>query len=256
MRSAPAESQIAPVNAGCPLCGSHKTEPFAEQDGYNFERCRRCRFVYLDPMPGDAQLAALYNEVGGPDTYLAKRRSRTRRAHMKLLRFLPYAFAKDVLDIGCGGGIMVSALGRIARRAVGIDISEGAIAFARATFPRHAFVCADYRETDLASDSFDFVHASEIIEHVNDLGAFMAFLARVTRPGGHVYVTTPDIGHKALPSDVRQWDVFSPPRHLQFFDKDTLSQVFARHGFVTRRRYRDRKPGLQMLFRMPQGGGR
>lgn len=253
---APASSRIVPGNAGCPLCGSHKAVPFAEQDGYGFARCRRCRFVYLDPMPDDRQLAALYNEAGGPDTYLAKRRSRTRRAHMNLLRFLPYALAKDVLDLGCGGGIMVSALGRIARRAVGIDISEGAIAFARAAFPRHAFVCADFREADLAPDSFDFVHASEIIEHVNDLAAFMAFLARVTRPGGHVYVTTPDIGHAGLPADLRQWDLFSPPRHLQFFDQDTLGQAFARHGFVTRRRYRDRKPGLQMLFRMPQGGGR
>lgn len=241
------------MGAGCPLCGSPEAAPFAEQNGYNFARCRLCRFVYLDPMPGDAELAALYNAADGPDPYLAKRRSRTRRAHMKLLRFLPLAFAKDVLDLGCGGGIMVSALGRIARRAVGIDIGEQAIAFARASFPRHEFICADFRDVNLAADSFDFVHASEIIEHVNDLAAFMSFLAHVTRPGGHVYVTTPDIGHPALPTDVRQWDLFSPPRHLQFFDQDTISQAFARHGFVTVRRYRDRKPGLQILFRMPPG---
>lgn len=252
---APASSRTVPESPGCPLCGSPEAEPFARQDGYDFARCRQCRLVYLDPMPGDAQLAALYNQASGPDTYLAKRRSRTRRAHFKLLRLAPYAFAKDVLDLGCGGGIMVSALGRIARTAVGLDISEGAIACARAAFPRHAFLRADFRETDLAADSFDFVHASEIIEHVNDLAAFMAFVARVTRPGGHVYVTTPDIGHRARPADVRRWDVFSPPRHLQFFDRETLTEVFARSGFVARRRYRDRKPGLQMIFAMPKGGG-
>lgn len=248
--------RLVPANAGCPLCGSPKAEPFAEKDGYDFARCRRCRFVFLDPMPDDRQLADLYNEEGGPDTYFAKRRSRTRRAHFKLLRFFPHAFAKDVLDLGCGGGIMVSALGRIARRAVGIDISDSAIAFARAAFPRHEFVCVDFREADLAPDSFDFVHASEIIEHVNDLAGFMALLARVTRPGGHVYITTPDIGHGAVPADLHQWDMFSPPRHLQFFDQDTLTEVFARSGFTARRRYRDHKPGLQMLFRMPSGDGR
>ncbi len=256
MKTAPATSRIVPGGAGCPLCGSHEAAPFAERDGYGFARCNRCRFVYLDPMPGDRQLARLYNEDSGPDSHLAKRGSRTRRAHMKLPRLFPYAFAKDILDLGCGGGIMVSALGRIARRAVGIDISEGAIAFARASFPRHTFICADFRKTDLAPNSFDFVHASEIIEHINDLAGFMAFLARVIRPGGHVYITTPDIGHRARPADVRQWDVFSPPRHLQFFDQKTLTDVFARSGFTARRRYRDRKPGLQMLFRMPQGGRR
>ncbi|MHA1538460.1 MAG: class I SAM-dependent methyltransferase [Alphaproteobacteria bacterium] len=248
MKGAPAAA------AGCPLCGSHEAEPFAEKDGYEFARCRRCRFIYLDPMPSDRQLAAHYNEEGSHDAYLAKRSSRIRRAHGKLLRFFPYALAKDVLDLGCGGGFAVSALGRIARRAIGLDISENAIAFARTAFPRRTFICADFRESGLASDSFDFVHASEIIEHVNDLAGFMAFVTRVTRPGGCVYVTTPDIGHPAVPADVRQWDVFTPPGHLQFFDRDTLTDVFARSGFVARRHYRHRKPGLQMLFRKPPGG--
>lgn len=256
MTSAPATSRTVPANAACPLCRSPEADPFADKDGYDFVRCRRCRLVYLDPMPGDAQLARLYNEQSGPETYRAKRRSRTRRAHLKLPRFLPYAFAKDVLDLGCGGGIMVSVLGRIARRAVGLDISEGAIDFARTAFPRHSFVCADFRDSTLPDNAFDFVHASEIIEHVNDLAGFMAFLARVTRQGGHVYITTPDIGHAAVPADVRQWDVFAPPRHLQFFDQDTLTEVFARSGFEARRRYRDRKPGLQMMFRKSTGNAR
>jgi SAM-dependent methyltransferase len=235
--------------AACPVCGSDAAAPFATKDGHDFLRCAGCGFVYLERMPGDGELAALYNADGGAQGYDAKRRSRARRACMKLPRFFAYAWRKDTLDLGCGGGLMVAALGRIARRAVGLDIAAAAVARARADFPRFEFIAADYRAAGIADAAFDFVHASEIIEHVNDLAAFMGFLARIVRPGGHVYVTTPDIGHPKVPAAIGDWDVFAPPRHVQFFDRATLTMLFERHGFEARRKYRDAKPGLQMMFR-------
>ena len=255
---ATAASEHPSQAAGCAVCGADRPEPFADKDGYDFVRCAECGFVYLSPMPSDAELAALYNADGTAAGYDAKRRSRSRRAHMKLARFFPYAWRKEALDLGCGGGLMVAALGRIARRAVGLDIAREAVAAARAEFPQHDFIAADYRAADLPDETFDFVHASEIIEHVNDLDAFMDFVARVVRPGGHVYVTTPDIGHPKVPAEIRDWDVFAPPRHVQFFDERTLSRLFERHGFAVRRRYRDAKPGLQMMLRktLPESGRR
>ena len=235
--------------ADCGVCGAVRAKPFAVKDDYDFVRCGECGFVYLDPMPSDAELAALYNADGSAAGYDAKRRSRSRRAHMKLPRFFPYVWRKDALDLGCGGGLTVAALGRIARRAAGLDIAREAVAAARADFPRHDFIAADFRDADVEDAAFDFVHASEIIEHVNDLDAFMGFVARVVRADGHVYITTPDIGHPKVPADVRDWDVFAPPRHVQFFDEGTLSRLFERYGFTARRRYRDAKPGLQMMFR-------
>ncbi len=235
--------------AVCPVCGGDRAAHFAAKDGHDFLRCGDCSFVYLERMPDDAALAALYNGAGGAEGYDAKRRSRARRACMKLPRFFAYIWRKETLDLGCGGGLMVAALGRVARRAVGLDISAAAVARARLDFPAHEFIAADFRAAGIAEDAFDFVHASEIIEHVNDLAAFMGFLARIVRPGGHVYVTIPDIGHPKVPADLRDWDVFAPPRHVQFFDRATLTRLFERHGFEALRRYRDAKPGLQMMFR-------
>jgi len=259
MTAAAAARAEAPSPAACPVCDGGAGAPYAAQDGHDFLRCGDCGFVYLARMPDDAELAALYN--ARPDDVGAagldpKRRSRARRALGKLPRLIRYAWGKDALDLGCGGGVMVAALGRIARRAVGLDIDAAAVAAARAAYPAHEFVAADYRAAAFDDGEFDFVHASEIIEHVNDLAAFMGFLARVVRPGGHVYVTTPDIGHPKVPADPRDWDVFAPPRHVQFFDRATLGRLFARHGFTARRTYRDAKPGLQMLFVKRQVGER
>ncbi len=249
-----AASGAGTTGPACKVCGASARARFAEKDGYAFVRCQECRFVFLDPMPADDELAALYNADGEARSGVGKRASRTRRAHMKLLRFFRYAAGKDTLDLGCGGGIMVAALGRVARRSAGLDIDSQAIGLARSSYPKHRFVAGHFRDAPFEADAFDFVHASEIIEHVNDLDAFMALLARITRPGGHVYITTPDIGHSKVPGDVRDWDLFAPPRHLQFFDRSTLTRLFANYGFEARRKYFDAKPGLQMLFRKDPTG--
>lgn len=248
------KTRAGTTGSPCPVCGASAHRPFADKDGYAFQRCGECRFVFLDPMPTDGELAAIYNSGGEAPGYFSKHASRARRAHLKLPRFFRYIVGKDVLDLGCGGGIMVGALGRLARHAVGLDISAQAIELAQATYPKHTYISAHFRDASLEADAFDFVHASEIIEHVNDLDAFMNLLQRITRPGGYVYITTPDIGHAKVPSEVRDWDVFSPPRHLQFFERSTLTRVFANYGFEARRKYFDAKPGLQMLFRRTGNG--
>ena len=75
----------------------------------------------------------------------------------------------------------------------------------------------------------------------------MTVLAAISRPGGRVFITTPDIGHRRVPDDVTEWDMFSPPTHVQFFDAATIATLFERHGFRLRRRYFKLKPGLQIL---------
>ncbi len=80
-----------------------------------------------------------------------------------------------------------------------------------------------------------------------DVARYTALLARITRPGGHVYITTPDIGHWRVPDDVTEWDMFSPPRHVQFFTAHSIRILFDRHGFGMRHKYFKLKPGLQIL---------
>ncbi len=105
-------------------------------------------------------------------------------------------------------------------------------------------VLGDFRRRDT---TFDFVYSSEVIEHLPDINGFMAMVSEITRPGGMVYVTTPDIGHWRVPGDVTAWDMFSPPAHVQFFTRRAIAILFERHGFRLRRVYFKLKPGLQIL---------
>jgi SAM-dependent methyltransferase len=237
-------------DAACPACGGARIGFGAEKDGFRFDECADCRFLFLNPRPVQSELNDLYKEEeSAAEPTFDKVASRLRRAWLKLPRFLPYAWRADVLDLGCGGGFTAHALSLIARSATGIDINRNAVEYARARFRRPRYDCLEL--SALADDprTFDFIHSSEMIEHVADVNLYLRVLARMCRRDGRVYITTPDRGHRKVPRNVAEWDVFCPPVHVQFFTRESATALFGRHGFEILRFYRNRKPGLQFLAR-------
>lgn len=100
----------------------------------------------------------------------------------------------EVLDAGCGTGLLTLAILRTLRRparVTAIDLSAPSIAKARQAASkesaRHAvqFLQANLLALPFADDSFDFVATSGALEYV-PLGEGLAELARVLRPGGHL----------------------------------------------------------------------
>ena len=154
-----------------------------------------------------------------------------------------------MLDLGCGGGFTAQVLGHIARSATGIDINRNAIAYAQSRFGRARYLCAGLEAVAGMPDRYDFIHSSEMIEHVADVNAYVRTLGRLCRPGGCVYITTPDLGHPKVPARAEDWDVFCPPVHVQFFTRRAATILFERHGFEVLRFYGNAKPGLLMLAR-------
>src|SRR4051794_37483641 len=95
------------------------------------------------------------------------------------------------LDAGCGDGRYLAALdGELPERIAGVDIAERILETARSRVPR-----ADLRQANLESlpfedAAFDLVLSSQVIEHVVDAPAAARELARVTRTGGRLVIST------------------------------------------------------------------
>jgi ubiquinone/menaquinone biosynthesis C-methylase UbiE len=103
-----------------------------------------------------------------------------------------------VLDIGCGTGQSRQLYAAHAGSYLGIDLSQRAVAAARARFPDSDWLVADARSLPCAAGSFDVVAFSSVLHHIPHFGTALNEAVRVLRPGGQVFAFDPNLLHPAM----------------------------------------------------------
>lgn len=101
----------------------------------------------------------------------------------------------NVLDVGCGGGLVSEALAAMGGIVTGIDMAEAPLAVAKLHLKESGQV-VNYRQISteqLANESpehFDVVTCLEMLEHVPDPSSVVTACAKLVKPGGDVYFST------------------------------------------------------------------
>jgi 2-polyprenyl-6-hydroxyphenyl methylase/3-demethylubiquinone-9 3-methyltransferase len=103
---------------------------------------------------------------------------------------------KQVLDVGCGGGILSDAMARAGGHVTGIDLATKSLKVAQLHALETQTPNVSYREIsaeDIAAESpsqFDVVTCMEMLEHVPDPASVVNACARLVKPGGWVFFST------------------------------------------------------------------
>jgi 2-polyprenyl-6-hydroxyphenyl methylase/3-demethylubiquinone-9 3-methyltransferase len=112
---------------------------------------------------------------------------------------------KQVLDVGCGGGILTEAMAlRGASRVQGIDLAAKPLRVAQLHALEAGVETVDYREVSaeaLAAEQpsqYDVVTCMEMLEHVPDPASVVRACAQLVRPGGWVFFSTINRNAKAF----------------------------------------------------------
>jgi 2-polyprenyl-6-hydroxyphenyl methylase / 3-demethylubiquinone-9 3-methyltransferase len=168
-------------------------------------------------------------------------------AHFGRQGLKPFA-GLSLLDIGCGGGLLSEPMARLGFAVTGADASERNIGTAKAHADQSGLTI-DYRAAtaeELASEglAFDVVLNMEVIEHVADVGAYLAACARLLKPGGITIVATLNKTLKALalakigaeyvlgwlPRGTHDWNRFIPPAELCVKLEESGLTILKRQG--------------------------
>ncbi len=242
----------------CPYCASFDTtlrniiptssENFLVPELKNITRswhdCNNCKVCFAMPRLNDKQIKYMYDNYRSesfrnetPDEYFDRitNYDTENSENYHKTNWLKQELKDEwepttILDIGCGGGVLLHTLGKIYKNAFLFGIEPTSNFADLASRRTRAKVKNDYFKGKPFKDKiFELVTCCQVLEHVVDLKKFLIDLNNSTRKDGYVYIEVPDISDfTELPLEHPR---FSEPSHLWYFSSAFLTNYFESHGF-------------------------
>jgi 2-polyprenyl-3-methyl-5-hydroxy-6-metoxy-1,4-benzoquinol methylase len=142
----------------------------------------------------------------------------------------PEPGADRLLDIGCGGGEFLQRARRLGWSVEGVDFDPKAVAAASAAGLKVSVGSIEaYAEV---RNHFDVVTCNHVIEHVYDARELVEAIYRILKPGGRIWIETPNIGSAGHALFGKSWRGLEAPRHLAILDYPMLRKLLVDAGFV------------------------
>jgi len=147
---------------------------------------------------------------------------------------------KQVLDVGCGGGILSESLAKAGAQVTGIDMGDAPLNVAK-LHGLEANISIDYQKTTAEEfatqhpQKFDVLTCMEMLEHVPDPASTIRACATLVKPGGKLFFSTINRNPKSylfaiigaeyllrmLPKGTHQYAKFIKPSELADWLRDT-----------------------------------
>jgi SAM-dependent methyltransferase len=199
----------------------------------DFRMCPACGIVFRKDFPGSAELEEIYRQA------YSQTRIRGGETDQESGTFASEAYARylsgrvarpgqRVLDVGAGTGELVALLRRAGLDAGGVEYSRAARDF-----------CAENRGIALSEDlarlspgSYDLITMIEVIEHLTDLRATLSRARSLLKPGGRLFVTTPNRRSVRALIEKGHWREAQKKYHLFLFDRSSLKRHLGFSGYA------------------------
>lgn len=211
----------------CAACASNDAVSLGKKSGLEVVSCRQCSSVYTPYSPWYS--SEFYYETYYWDQNLEPPAFVQTRLQEIVAEFSPYRQTNRLLDLGCGAGNLLVAARDAGWEAQGLDVSPRAVKHVREL--GFEVFQGELRDAQLPSEQFDVITAAELLEHLPDPRAELKEIARLLRPGGLFWTTTPHARGLSARVLGLKWRCVTPPEHLQLFSINGLKSLLLEIGF-------------------------
>lgn len=183
------------------------------------------------PATQSTELDQYWQEATDPDGNIRRPHEETEqrllgiRAELAFMETLP---GGRVLDVGCGVGVLLSALSDKWEKH-GVEVSAFAAEHAR----KHAAVhLGQVESAGYPEHHFDLVVLHHVIEHMDDPVAAVRQCFRILKPDGRLLVGTPDFDSPCARRFQENFRLLHDATHISLFSRDSLRRLLEDTGFV------------------------
>jgi SAM-dependent methyltransferase len=192
-------------------------------------RCERCGHMQLSQMPTETDLAEAYREAESAD-YVQEEKGQRATASKIVERIERHQRPGKLADLGCWVGFLPSEAERRGWKAVGIEPSEFASAYARDRLGLDVRTAGLFDADDLGESRFDAVFMGDVIEHIPAADLAIDRARHLLKPNGVFALALPDAGSRvARLLGRRWWSVI--PTHVHYFTRGSITTLLDRKGF-------------------------
>ncbi len=164
-------------------------------------------------------------------------------SHFKLDGTKRYPFeGLNILDIGCGGGLLCEPMARLGANVTGADASERNIAIAKIHAEQGdldiTYLATTSEELASKTDQYDVVLNMEVVEHVADVPLYLKSCSDLVKPGGLMFTATINRTAKAYAlaivgaEYVLRWLPKGTHEFKKFLTPEEITSIITRHGMT------------------------
>jgi SAM-dependent methyltransferase len=239
----------------CPNCGESATRTLFQgtdrlyrttEKIFRVVECRNCRLIRLDPRPPLDELPRYY-----PDEYWFAPRQDTvskleetyrrlvLRDHLSFVLRAVQDSSEDglVLDVGCGGGLLLRLLQERGLRVAGLETSRAAASAAWAHNGVRV-VCGDLEKSPFVPGSCVVVSMFHVVEHLPDPVSYLRAARELLAPDGRLIVQVPNAASWQFALFGSHWNGVDVPRHLVDYRQRDVETLLEECGFeIVRRKH-------------------
>jgi SAM-dependent methyltransferase len=205
------------MSTTCDICKSKVVTFHHRYFQFPVIACLDCGFIRARDNPTEDDLKNFYSRYFYETDF--KIDVLTLKRYQNILdQIEPVRKTNRILDFGCGTGLFLEVARERGWDVVGVEISELAIQHLK----KKNIPCL----TADNSQPFDAVICIEVIEHVANPRQTIEWFAKMIRPGGYLYLTTPNITTFSLAWMKRDY-LITYPEHLSYFTVGSMKRMLS-----------------------------
>jgi len=225
----------------CKLCGSTQLQKIVSKGKVGYFKCAQCGLVMQIPLPDEDKSKAIYDK--GASYFRDRRKAvdyikgetwlkKTASFYISIISQYIKEFNQkklDILDVGCGTGVLVKAFVDMGHNAQGVELSKWASDFGKKRY-KVEIIQGNIEKLNLPLSSYDIITAMHVVEHLRKPQETLRYLVEHLKEGGYLVLATPNSACLTARLVKQYWRYYIPDEHLFLFSPTSLKLLVERVG--------------------------